>query len=234
MLIVFILCFTLIFVGCGKNEHTDVPKTPTTEEVLNEIYTNEERQQIIDHIFSVKHEGHLFDIQCYTQSPESHSKLYEISLKGLPLLIHSTAYVDEYREALNGYMTYVNFGFGIIAMLHANEYFYELNLVRSNTPINVETHNGKRLLNFFNAAEEDCSKIITSDKAFEEKLEALANYGILAIPFVKEEIDKGNLEYEAFFTEIGLHMTTEEFAAASCYHNNMDLYYNHRYSNRLS
>lgn len=229
-LFVYILCFILVFVGCGEHGYTDTPKQPTAKEVLDEILTEEEQRQIIEHIYDIKFKPHIFDIQCYTQSQEAHSKLYEISLKELPILVYTTCFFDENRETLNGIMTYPNFCFGIIAMLHANEVEFYYSRAVSNTDIDWKTYYREWFFAFFKNAEEECSKVIASDNTIDDKIETLANYGILAIPYVKEEIDKGNLEYEVFFTEIGLHMTTENFATVGCYFNNSELYINHKYS----
>jgi hypothetical protein len=205
ILIVFILCFTLIFVGCGKNEHTDVPKTPTTEEVLNEILTQEERQAYTDFIYSFKFGVPAGSVFCYNAAPEGHAKLYSVSLKGLPVIMYELAFHNPYVDRnnpynpLDGMATFSHFQDGIASMLHANETtFYRA--VGSEKELTANSF-GSSLYHFVSDAKTFCPQIISTNLSADEQFKMLRNFGILAIPYVIDAIDRGEYWYESYFTE---------------------------------
>ena len=65
------------------------------------------------------------------------------------------------------------------------------------------------------SAKSDIPERLASDESTEEKIHYIKRYGIFAIPFVRAQIESGNTEFEAFFTEIGLHVDDSEFLRLS-------------------
>lgn len=67
-------------------------------------------------------------------------------------------------------------------------------------------------LNILLEAKTKINDIIASDEDLTQKMSLLREYGVVSIPYVVDEIKKGNTEYEVFFVEIGLHLSPVEFA----------------------
>lgn len=64
---------------------------------------------------------------------------------------------------------------------------------------------------FYRYAKKRIAEIMASDKSTAEKISELRHFGILSIPEVRAEIDKGNKGFEAYFTAIGVHLSVPEF-----------------------
>ncbi len=60
-------------------------------------------------------------------------------------------------------------------------------------------------------SQEQVPEILKMKIGTEEKIKKLREFGILAVPYVLEEIEKGNDEYASYFTAIGLHMEIPEY-----------------------
>lgn len=73
------------------------------------------------------------------------------------------------------------------------------------------THSHRNYAFLWTKSQQEIPKIISSKVSFECKISSLKQYGLISIPFVVKEINKGHSEYEAYFTAIGLHMDTPEF-----------------------
>ncbi len=65
--------------------------------------------------------------------------------------------------------------------------------------------------NAYEYVKTNAPKIISSEYSVEEKIKKLRICGILALPYVFEEIKNGHTEYEAYFYELGLHLTVAQY-----------------------
>ena len=220
------LCLAFVLIGCTKEPADETPKKThlvTAEATLDQILTQEERQTYTDFIYSLKFGAPASSVFCYNAAPEAHAKLYSVSLKGLPVIMYEVAfhnlYVDDKNpyNPLDGLPTFSHFRDGMASMLRANEAtFYRA--VGSDEELD-ENSFGSSLYYFISDAETFCPQIISTNLPTYEKIKMLRNFGILAIPYVVDAIDRGEYLYKAYFTEIGLHLTTEEFHNIVCTYN---------------
>ena len=225
--LLLIISLFLLFVGCNdtvssqsssQNEPSDViSETPnvSAKEVLDEILTQEEQQNYFDTIYDIEF-GPPIGNYCYFDAPEAHSKLFSIGLKGVPMLIYENAYygsVDEPHMNTEGSICHFHFYIALASLLRANEC-----TVYGKAP-KTGNYFRENLYHFFNDAKTTCPQIMKLSIDTDEKFRMLRKYGILAIPYVLEEIDKGNSCFETYFQEIGAHLTTEEYAEAVCFYN---------------
>ena len=220
------VCLLVLSVGCDSTKTTqsedlgDSSATPpeirlSVKETLDEILTQEEQQNYFDIIYNIEF-GPPIGNYCYAQAPEAHSKLFSIGLKGSPMMIYEMAYhntsTNEVHTNAEGSVCHGHFYNAIISMLRANECAaYDV------TP--KSNYYRENLYYFFKDAKELCPRIMSLPINSNAKIAMLRTYGILAIPYVEEEISKGNVLIKNYFEDIGLHLTTEEYAEIVCTYN---------------
>ncbi len=71
---------------------------------------------------------------------------------------------------------------------------------------------GKHLRGFWREAQQSIITILNSEIPTEEKVTKTSQYGIIAIPYAKKEIENGNTQFEAVFKCLGLHKTAAQWA----------------------
>jgi len=137
-------------------------------------------------------------------------KLTEIGVGGIPVLL--TGYVDDidfdandyYGGSNRLYKGFLAHGFYAICRTDLHEI--------TNTYGVYDDMASRSFISFFyNRAKTESAKIIASDKTVKEKLDEIKFFGILVLPEIIAEINKGNEEYAEYFTTIGLHLTVPEF-----------------------
>jgi hypothetical protein len=64
---------------------------------------------------------------------------------------------------------------------------------------------------FWKYAKSKLPEIAASDMSYDEKLDKYVEFGFFAVPYVKEELEKGNTEYEKFFSLVGAHLSTADY-----------------------
>ncbi len=227
--LLLILCLLFSVAGCGDNKTAQsgslsdpsggITKTVnlSAKEVLDEILTQEEQQNYSDIMLGLKFFNPKYTAGgncCYHEAPEQHTTLFSLGIKGLPMLIYETAYHNSYTEephsTADGAISHGHFQNAIIRMLRVDEL--------ASFDIKSDTQNPHRddFYSFFKDAKVNCPQIIKSSIDTNAKITKLRKYGMLAIPYVKEEIDKGDLSLESYFREIGIHLATEEFSEIVC------------------
>ena len=216
--ICFILAVLLLIsaVACEKapTDSTEPKPTDVTpSEAVADIYNlygtvDNADEQTSDFINAIKPEINGYRVEYWT-SRESCDKLVSIGIEGIPILMREL-YAQEEDIVKNGYNR-INSS----RALFYEECLYALlrvdrNAVRSWSN-NEEGVVRKNLVTFYNNAISQIPIVLQEKSAFNENIIKLREFGILSIPFITNEIKKGNTEYEAYFTAIGLHMDVPEF-----------------------
>ena len=200
----FLLCFVLLFcvsaTGCKSYNGN-----------IYDLYGtyDEEDQQLAAFISEIEPKFNGMYALEYSSARESCDNLVSIGIKGIPVLM-----MEEYRMEEN----ILNQGYNnanSTRSLFYEECLYALlrvdrNAVRS-LSFSEEGITRQNQVSFYRNAQSQIPKILREGSSANDKTEKLRNFGILAIPYVTEEIEKGNTEYEAYFAAIGLHMETPEF-----------------------
>ena len=202
-IVVIMLC-----AGCGGNTQNSSQKErkPQSEFTLESIMDSKEIAAVQDKIKSIRFVPSVYSTGAsYAGYPVESSELYEIGIKGIPVLIDfaENFCVETFPDEWSDYYP-LFYSFGALALLRCDEN-YLFFVYGTDNPLVI-------LKNHILSAENKCQETINSSfESIEFKIAQLKNYGLLAIPYVVTEIQNGNAEYEPFFTAIGLHLTTEEF-----------------------
>ncbi|MBQ9768929.1 MAG: hypothetical protein IJW27_01875 [Clostridia bacterium] len=128
--------------------------------------------------------------------------LTAIGIEGLPVLLS----VLERENAAKGDLLYGSFLRGVFFAVCRTD-------IKEAEAIEELASDEDRELSveFYRYAKKRAAEIISSDKSTAEKIIELRHFGILSIPEVRTEIDKGDKEFESYFTAIGLHLSVPEF-----------------------
>ena len=204
-ILIILICICIGLCGCGtsnlEEDSVNDVKKPYT---LTDYLSSDEIAQYEKEILSIELSTDSIDWRLsYKEHPEESGLLYHIGIRGLPVLIDKTkCFEPPLIDPGVSTEHYRKFWFnGVIALLRCNE-----RLLDPGGDGNIEVLDDL----LFNA-EERCLKIISSLGSTNSKIKQLREYGLLAIPYVVDEIEKGNSGFERFFTDIGLHLTTEEY-----------------------
>ena len=122
-----------------------------------------------------------------------------IGLSGLPVLVDVMSRVEKDTDHVT--VTYI----------YPIAYY---TVLRINLPYTKEPpcdHTAENIHKIKKDSETACEEIISKNVSSREKLDVLREWGIYGLPYVLEEIEKGNTEFESFFTEIGLHLSHREY-----------------------
>lgn len=142
----------------------------------------------------------------YPKQPEYYNKLSTVGIKGLPILIEKSLF--EREEILNNHETWCK------AILRSKvvEGVLRIDAGIEACAGSVDSNNRYLVLyNFARFSKEDLTEALESTMPFEEKMEIYHKYGIVSVPYVLKELEKGNEEFEDFFIMIGAHLTTPEY-----------------------
>ena len=145
----------------------------------------------------------------YPKQPEFYNKLSTVGIKGLPVLIEKSLF--EREEIVNNHKTYCaailrsKVVEGVLRVSKSDYY-----APRKSTYVD-ENDRYLVLYNFARFSKEDLTETLESTMAFEEKMEIYCKFGIVSVPYVLKELEKGNKEFEEFFILIGAHITTPEY-----------------------
>lgn len=156
--------------------------------------------------------------------PIESAQIYQIGIEGLPAIISKLSSItdesrkrepfDENKMSADEWMEKTKKAIEVVR--YEEFWFYcTLTLLRTDgSDINsVLGGHAFELLNLLlYESTRDCKKIIDANWPVEDKLIELSRFGLLAIPYVLEEIEIGNSEYEEYFVILGLHLTTNDFA----------------------
>ena len=198
--LICILLAVVLLICTAACNHTPI-------DPLEGIITEAEYNEIKVYIDGLAEEKELdlmaYSGYCYFYEREYSDELIRVGYKGLPVLITE---IEKKVEASENYLICDFLSSGVYALLRVNE----LSIYDEN---NREYANStkKVFCELYKASRNNIPKIMKSRKSIEDKIVELRDFGILAIPYVLEQIEKGNAQYESYFTAIGLHMDTAEF-----------------------
>ena len=211
-IIVLILGVTLVLgfaAGCQ-------PETKTKKEVFDARFQELEAEysEFIDSIkFPAEKELSSGNLPQYSNYPELYDELSTVGLRGITVLIDKTLDYDEsvWPEDKDGNMTNALLSLArslaVSGILRIDEYTYY-----APKDIYLDADNRHLILyNFIKCATQELSEAFESEIAYEDKMSVYRKYGLMSVPFVKKEIEKGNGEFEKYFILVGAHIDTAEF-----------------------
>ena len=227
---IFISIFLIVvnLSACGEDATTDLQSfsdskssisTDTPSEILNDIYTKDERQAIEKHISEATNNAYSKlstpGIVLYSMCPKECDELSEIGLRGAPLLF--TDLIDRYSLGTASYQSYQShlyYAEVLCAILRTDTTilrgFYNDLLKKDPNITNCDSFGKECVSSYYADAKERIPEIIASNDEFSDKAMKLITYGVFAIPYVVREIEKGNTEYEQIFVGLGLHIDVPE------------------------
>ncbi len=187
----------------------------TTNEVINKFYSNNEREEILYFIDSVEFRWDpLLSGAQYNLTNESVRTLSSIEIKGLPLLIerifeYESLRKDEYfmYETARGAVLAEDYSLTMHCILRIE---YPLFLLLCNeSELNVAWSDV--CYKAWSEIKDSLEKTLNANISADEKLKFYRKMGMLSVPYVVKELEKGNTELETFFALVGAHLTTEEY-----------------------
>ncbi len=162
------------------------------DEIYTYIITNEP-DWMSKEALSINHEPFYWSVL-------ASQKICSVGIKGIPVLIDVMN--DENVENIFR----ISLSQGMYTILRVNQ-----------MEPNPNTYCKESIIEFYKRAKSQVPLVIKSQEDFEIKLAKLVKYGIYAVPFIVEEIEKGDIEYQEFFTSIGLHLNHETFAKMAAF-----------------
>ena len=209
------LCLIILLAGCGENAPTDVAKPKPTDvtqqtprDPLEGVITEEEYNVIQTRINDILQETQMdlmrFSGYVYFFEREQSDKLSEaVGYKGLPVLITEIEKMFDEKEHFNDSEFFAASVFALLRVDALESRYRE-------TP-DHRTCTKKGFCLRYKDSQEQVPEILKMKISTDEKFKKLREFGILAIPYILEELEKGNTEFEKYFTAIGLHMETPEY-----------------------
>ncbi len=175
---------------------------------LEGVLAEEEYAQIqtkINGIFQETHTDLLsYSGYVYFFEREQSDKLSETAgYKGIPVLITEIEKMFDEKERFNDCEFFAASVFALMRVDALESKYRERPGRRTCTK--------KGICLRYRDSQEQIPEILKMKINTEEKIEKLREFGILTVPYVLEEIEKGNDEYASYFTAIGLHMETPEY-----------------------
>ncbi len=201
-------------VACGNAATESVQQTPTqsTPQVpinpLEGVISDQEYCEIQAHINDIIEETHMsllpYSGYVYFFEREQSDKLSEaVGYKGLPVLITEIEKMFDKKEHFNDSEFFAASVFALLRVDALESRYRE-------TP-DRRTCTKKGFCLRYKDSQEQVPEILKMKISTDEKFKKLREFGILAIPYILEELEKGNTEFEKYFTAIGLHMETPEY-----------------------
>ena len=193
-------------VACEKSQTEAAQQT--TIDPLEGVITEEEYNVIQTRINDIVQETHMnllpYSGYMYFFEREQSDKLSEaVGYKGLPVLITE---IEKKVEAEENYLHCAFCASTVYALLRIDE----LSISDRESP-EYRNCTKKAFYSLYTNAKTQISDILKKEISTNEKISALRRCGIIAVPYVMSEIEKGNTEFEKYFTAIGLHMETPEY-----------------------
>ena len=175
---------------------------------LEGVITEEEYNVIQTRINDILQETHMdllrFSGYVYFFEREQSDKLCEaVGYKGLPVLITEIEKMFDEKEHFNDCEFFAASVFALLRVDALESRYRELPDHRTCTK--------KEFCLRYRDSQEQVPEILKMKIGTDEKFKKLREFGILAIPYILEELEKGNYEYAKYFTTIGLHMDIPEY-----------------------
>ncbi len=220
-----VLC--ILNCACSSGKLCDLSDYTTATVLSDEEYTD-----IENHISNLEitspQLNFLSQIGAHHAQPEV-IYISEIGIRGIPVLLEVLKELEiqrsnEENSHEENVLIMVKQGIfetSMYTILHSTDYHCGKTFVEDAAPLHkVPEHSSmqgsKAMMScFFLTAEAEIPKILESDTDIPSKFPKLARFGILAIPYILPEIEKGETEYEKYFTYIGLHLASKDFIKTS-------------------
>ena len=175
---------------------------------LEGVITAEEYIEIQNQINDILQETHMdlmrYSGYVYFFNREQSDKLSEaVGYKGLPVLITEIEKMFDEKEHFNDCEFFAASVFALLRVDGLESRYREFPDYRTCTK--------KGFCLRYRDSQEQVPEILKMKTSTDEKFKKLREFGILAIPYILEELEKGNTEFEKYFTAIGLHMETPEY-----------------------
>ncbi len=217
-----IVCSILmLYAGCSEtqNPHENIKETKNTKEIIEELLDkeNDAYSFLALQVFCALPKEYPLELSsyCYDDLPEDFDNLIRVGIKGIPVIINAMeANMNASKDMPN---------------IVCGEYsppvkFYYMGLsILTRTPLMNEYSESYRgyLRNDIARIQAEILKIENSDSLSSEKILKLREFGLFAVPVVLEQIEKGNTEYEKFFTSAGFHLSEKKYASLLLSRKNM-------------
>lgn len=201
------LSFLLIFTLCSCDGASEAA---SPEDALKSIMTEEEidRLSVFADGIEPSYKGEMSAVY-YIHVKESADKLSQVGTKGTAFLISEldrfTGRDDEYlRKGFFSAVTLAIWRTSPKAVRGAAWQYFD-------QKEHYNEFEKECIVGFYKQANKRIPKIIATNESLDLKLDKLKTYGIISIPFIVDEINRGHSEYARYFIEIGLHLSTPEF-----------------------
>ncbi len=210
-----ILSLSLLFllISCDSNKENSSPQDLSSsienKSPLDSVMTKEAQDNIKALINSIEPEYDYWkSYVIYNDYKEDSDKLSSVGVQGLPIILSELEKIEGIDEKIYR-CGFLSEGFNAIARING----LYVRSVTNNTDdrIGYNGYEKKCLSAFYLYSAQEVPKIIATNDVIEAKLEKLREFGLFAVPYVVKEIENGKTEYEAFFVEIGLHLSVPEF-----------------------
>lgn len=216
--------FPISFLSCGSGTNSLKNKPIIT---ITDIMPKQRIQEIELFVKESEPEWYTEEYQQYSSEAPSYGcalaasdQMCSIGIQGVPVLIELLTEPD---SAFSGSFPrdYLLGGMYVILRIDSQE---ALGCEDSYDPIHC-------ISDYYSLSKSESQKIMAEENLVKNKIAKLCKFGIYALPYVIDEIEKGNTEYVSFFTKIGLHLTHKEYAhlAIQEYHYLNELYYDKDY-----
>ncbi len=191
-----------------SDSSTSSSKEKKPNSLTSDIITDKRKQEIIDFIKESEPDWHAWEFQQYDSfGPQlscglaASDEMCAVGIEGVPVL--AELLITESPEFTGSFLrNYLTEGMYIILRINADEA----------TGCKGSYKTADCIADFYSLSKTECPKIISSDKSVKDNIAELRKYGVYAIPYVVKEIENGFDEYATFFTEIGLHLSAQEYA----------------------
>ncbi len=192
-------------------------KTQTNKDLLDTVLTTEEQQNYGEIIESASFDAVPWaENISYYMAKDGLESISAIGIKGLPVLIYKTIEIedidyldvnDETEVALGDELARFRL-FVFTSMLRVDNYSFSHPIIEQPA---IGQKPSEDFYGFWKYAKAELPKISSSDVSIDEKLDKYVEFGLFAVPYVKEEIAWGQSEYEKYFALVGAHLTTADY-----------------------
>ena len=204
------------FFGCTQTKTAPVVDNELKTEKyapIDIVLNKEDQKEYSEFIDEVSFSSNsMWSTEVYYEKKESVDRLSQIGIKGLPMLIVKSIENennDDIKESSEQ-------GIALGMSLSRKRLFSATAILRIKFDSFVEPNKNavlasKNYYTYWTYAKNKLPQIADLNMTAEEKASIYREFGILAVPYVVEEIEKGDSELARFFSLIGAHLTTPEY-----------------------
>ncbi len=200
------VCMSLLLSACTESKGKQKTNSSATLEnngISYNVIAEKEYEEIKEYIYSIEvlDEPWLSERQ-YFHVADAVDQIVTIELGGVPVLISECAKLQENTEDPEIHISDA-WEIAVMALLRVD--------VSDHFSFFSTGSISEKISNFKSYAEQTLRDTASSDLSFDEKLNVYRKFGIFALPYVIDETEDGNSEYERYFILIGAHLSTAEY-----------------------